>query len=68
MALWFWLVLICDVCFFFFVLFFYIDDLNENFTISSLNTTAPNLTTPQVIKGNVVPHPDLWVSLTYFLH
>lgn len=29
------------------------DDLHENVTISSPNTTAPNLTTPQVIKGSL---------------
>lgn len=40
--------------------------LGEQSLLSSENATSADRSNNAVIKGNVVPHPDLWVSFIYF--
>lgn len=40
--------------------------LGEQTFVPSQNNTSTNRSSKTVKKGNVVPHPDLWVSFIYF--
>lgn len=50
-----------------FALFSFAGGLEEEFHVSSENSTSTDDSYKAVKKGNVVPHTDFWVSVIHFL-